>query len=476
MEDLPYPPQQEIAQPVRPAPRPEFPRPVLTLAILIVNLALFLWMEFSGGSENTRVLQQFGALDRDLTWAGEYYRLLSAVFLHIGYVHLFSNMFALYLLGSVIESFYGRLRFLAIYLLAGVAGNVVSLFFISGVSAGASGAILGLAAAMLSRISAVKGRVPEASRRFFFFMVLFLIGLDILLGASMEHVNNGAHLGGFVAGWWFSFAIVLRHAAASWKRRLGRVLTATFVLAWGILTPLSLYQPWSSNYWIARGEALYRNEDVPGAVKAFERAAQMNPRRGLPGPWYTLLARHYYDGEDFEKALLYGRRAAARNPSVPYLHEWLERSYGRLGMEREADFERDLYLELLTLRVAQSPRNPGFLNDLAYSLAERNLRLDDALKLAAAANELTGYSNSFYLDTLAWTLYRQGKFDQAEQAMQQALKAKDDPVYRYHLGAIWIGQGKAEEGRAAIMKAIEEGMHWWDRRQAEEILAKSGSV
>jgi len=445
-----------------------YPRPVVTVVLMAINLALFWLMELGGGSERSSVLELFGAQDRALVWQGDYYRLLSAMFLHIGYVHILSNLLALYLLGSIIEPFYGPRRFILIYLLSGLAGNAVSQLFLDGLSAGASGAILGLSGALLSRVSAIKGHVPEQSRRFFFFVLLFLIGLDVVLGFTMTHVNNAAHVGGLIGGYWLSYAMVQRASARRWKRRWGTVAAGLFGLAFAGTLLAGFFPLWDARYLLAQANVLLRQNKIERAVPYIERALERDPK--IRRPYYKILAQYYYLAEQPEKALRYGRRAAAGDPGDANIHEWLERSYERLGQSRAADQERKTVLRLRAQMVALHPGSAVHLNNLSYALAERRLLLDQALDLALEANELTGSRDPIYIDTLAWVLYQMGRYEEAARLMRPVAKAFDEPVYDYHLGAILIARGETEQGRKAIERAIADGLDWWNRRDAERLL------
>jgi len=450
-----------------------YPRPVITLALMTVNLALFWLMELGGGSGSFSVLEAFGAHDRLLVWQGDYYRLFTAMFLHIGYVHLFSNLFALYLLGSMIEPFYGHRRFLVLYLLSGLMGNALSQLSLDGVSAGASGAILGLSGALLSRISSIRGRVPESSRRFLFLVILFLVGLDVVLGFTLRQVNNAAHVGGLLAGWWVSYAMVQRQSRRVWKRRWGTALGATFALVFAATLLAGFFPVWDARYLLVQGVELLRQDNLDEAVRFLERAVERDPRIREP---YKILARYYYQEEKLEKAVRYGRRAAARDPVDAEVHEWLERSYERLGLTREAELERDIGLRLRAQRAAMEPERAVYLNNLAYALAERGMLLEQALTLALKANDLTDYRDPNYIDTLAWVLYQMGSYEAAESLMAPVAEAFDEPVYDYHYGAMLLGAGQTEQGRQRIERAIAAGLDWWTRREAERLLEQLASA
>src|SRR5690625_6084003 len=110
---------------------------------------MFFILEINGGSTDVETLIQFGAKYNPAMIDGEWWRLISSMFLHIGFFHLAMNMLALYYLGVAVERIYGSRRFLMIYFLAGIAGSLTSFAFSINVSAGASGAIFGLFGAML---------------------------------------------------------------------------------------------------------------------------------------------------------------------------------------------------------------------------------------------------------------------------------------------------------------------------------------
>jgi len=125
-------------------------RPWITWSLLAANTLIFLLMNLAGGSNNSEVLILFGAKVNELIRAGEVWRLVTANFLHIGMMHAVFNLYSLYVLGPVAELRFGRANFLVLYLVSGVGATTASYFFSAAVSAGASGAIFGLLAAVLA--------------------------------------------------------------------------------------------------------------------------------------------------------------------------------------------------------------------------------------------------------------------------------------------------------------------------------------
>ena len=125
--------------------------PVATLSILIVIVAITILMQFSGGSTDTETLLEFGAMYMPLIAQGEYWRLFTAIFVHIGWVHLFRNAIALGIYGILAEGAYGHMRFVVLYIVSGLTGSIASYMFndANTLAAGASGAIFGLLGALI---------------------------------------------------------------------------------------------------------------------------------------------------------------------------------------------------------------------------------------------------------------------------------------------------------------------------------------
>lgn len=181
-----------------PPDEPERWRPWATYALLGVDTAVVLLMTLAGGATDTSVLMRFGAQTSAAVWTGDWWRLVTPLFLHAGLTHLAFNMWALYSLGPFVERFFGRLRFLGIYLTAGLAGNV--LFLLVGdpfvPSVGASGAIFGLFGALV-----VFGLMHRRYLRpSFWRSVLVPIAINLAYGLVAPGINNWAHLGGLAGG------------------------------------------------------------------------------------------------------------------------------------------------------------------------------------------------------------------------------------------------------------------------------------
>lgn len=184
-------------------------REKVNLCMVLLNILVFVVLEFLGNTEDPGFMLGHGASFVPLiVERGEYYRLFTSMFLHFGIEHLFNNMLVLIFLGDMLEKLVGKWRYLLIYLLGGLGGNLLSLAMElrSGefaVSAGASGAIFAVIGALVFLVVWHRGRIPGVSGR----RLLLMAALSLFQGFFSTGVDAMAHLGGFLSG--FVLALVL---------------------------------------------------------------------------------------------------------------------------------------------------------------------------------------------------------------------------------------------------------------------------
>lgn len=189
-----------------------------TVLLAAVNVIVFFVLSFQGMTENAEFMLQHGAMYVPyLVGKGEYYRLFTSMFLHFGYDHLVNNMIALVAMGWNLELEIGKLKFLIVYFVSGLAGNVLSAWWdiqtgSMAVSAGASGAIFGIIGALLYVTVRNRGRIGEVSGRGLAFMVV----VTLYYGFTSGGVDNMAHIGGLAAGF---IAGVLLYWKRNYKHR-----------------------------------------------------------------------------------------------------------------------------------------------------------------------------------------------------------------------------------------------------------------
>lgn len=179
---------------------------IITYILIAVNLMIYALTAYLSGNivdSDTNVLVFLGAKVNELINAGEYYRLVSCMFLHGGAMHVGLNMYSLYALGPFVENVYGKVRYTIIYFLAGLVSSLFSYMFSPNISVGASGAIFGLLGAALVFAVKMKDRI----RKGFIMNILSVIVINLVIGFSIPNVDNFGHLGGLLGGMISSFVL-----------------------------------------------------------------------------------------------------------------------------------------------------------------------------------------------------------------------------------------------------------------------------
>lgn len=172
----------------------------ITLAIVAVIVVVFAFEWMAGGTQNPAVLVAMGAIIPNTLESGQLWRLVAAMFLHIGILHLTLNLWALYQLGGVFELLFGSKRFALVYFVSGLTASLSSALFTRGIAAGASGAIFGVLGALIISIRR-SPRFRNAGWSSGLVQQLMLwAGINIVIGFMVPGIDNAAHIGGFIAG------------------------------------------------------------------------------------------------------------------------------------------------------------------------------------------------------------------------------------------------------------------------------------
>jgi rhomboid protease GluP len=230
--------------------RPEFyialAKPRWTYVLMTINLLVFVAMIVYGqvvfntwnGPENLQVLVIFGAKVNELIVRGEYWRLFTAMFIHIGVLHLLFNLYALYLFGPMVEGYYGNSRFLIIYLLGGLFGSLASFAFSPAISAGASGAIFALAGAITVYFLKYHENFGQRGRAILQNMA-FIIVINLIFGFVGRGIDNWGHIGGLIGGAVVAWGLIPRYSVPKIvqldRQPLEREPRASFELLWVLL-------------------------------------------------------------------------------------------------------------------------------------------------------------------------------------------------------------------------------------------------
>ncbi|NWG19184.1 MAG: rhomboid family intramembrane serine protease [Chloroflexi bacterium] len=182
--------------------------PWVARVLLAINIAVFavpwildsIGIRVAGNVTIYEVLLIWGAKENAAIFAGgQYYRFLTAMFLHGGLAHLFFNAFALYSLGFETERIFGSQRFLALYLIAGLGGGLASYGFNANPSVGASGAIFGLVGALSAFYYTARPVLGGIARQQLG-SLMFVALINLAFGFTVRYIDNNAHIGGLLTG------------------------------------------------------------------------------------------------------------------------------------------------------------------------------------------------------------------------------------------------------------------------------------
>lgn len=209
-------------------------RPIITYALLISNLVMFVAMLLAGANPfnvDPNISYNFGGLVNFNTMGNDFfelYRLIASMFIHGSIIHLAFNMYALYVIGPQIESFFGKWKYIIIYFGSGIIGGLFSMLFQNNftVSVGASGAIFGLLGSLLYfgyHYRVYLGSVIKSQ-------IIPLIVLNIIIGLMSSNINLIAHLGGLLGGVLVTKAVGVKYKSTTSDYVNGIIMTIILVV------------------------------------------------------------------------------------------------------------------------------------------------------------------------------------------------------------------------------------------------------
>jgi membrane associated rhomboid family serine protease len=329
-----------------------------TMIFIGANLAMFAIEWLSGGmglmSANRDVLQALGMKDNELILEqGEYWRLISCIFLHIGVIHLLLNNYALWIVGQEIERLYGSARFVLLYFGTGIVASVCSLYFSPADSAGASGAIFGLFGVLGTFGFKYQKEVPKAIGKSIRGRVLPLIAINLFIGYQSGIVDNYAHVGGLLAGVILALVVPYKRPGEKSTSLIWRGLEIACLVIVGAALIFAFRN--YSNVSASAGGFTPRNSERPSAVdeyfgrmnaaaRFFEQSGRLSQRalrdgNDEPLPRAREAIRSAMDRAAHARDLLDGQAEAHRQRLVGFLDRqtaFLERIPSRSSDERAA--------------------------------------------------------------------------------------------------------------------------------------------
>lgn len=197
--------------------------PIITYGLIITNILIYV-LSILFGNYN-EILNRFCLYGPNIREYGEYYRLITSGFLHSNILHLTLNCYALYIIGSQVESYMGKTKFIIIYLFSLLMGSLMSITFSNYSSIGASGAIFGLMGSLLCfgyyyRI--YLGNVLKSQ-------IIPLILANLLFGLLASNIDNFAHIGGLIGGCLITMALGVKYKSNNREKINGSIVTLIFV-------------------------------------------------------------------------------------------------------------------------------------------------------------------------------------------------------------------------------------------------------
>jgi len=316
-----------------------------TWLLLLINLVVFLVEIMSGGSNRTSVLIKLGAKYNPRLWMGEYWRLLTPLFLHAGWEHFLFNSIALFQLGGLVEKIFGQRRFLAIYFAAGISGTVASVLFRpDSVAVGASGAIFGLLGALIY----FSIRRPHTAKGLFGRSLWVTLGLNLVLSFVIPGIDYMGHLGGLVAGLLCAYALGLGkrdQLPGRWLwRSLLLVLMTTAIFKAVTPPPTNWHLP------LEKGRIALEEGDLDRAIAPLEESYHLNPaseltKRMLTGVYLEKGAQALV-AEEWDEAVSYLEQSrkldsAGREGKNLLIRAYLYRGYHRYNAGELEGAEED---------------------------------------------------------------------------------------------------------------------------------------
>ena len=204
---------------------------IVTSILILINIIVFFAMfAFSRANITGGVLLQFGALNSVLVQNGQFWRLITAGFVHSGFLHLLFNMYSLYLIGTQLENFVGKWKFLAIYFFSMISASLMSCILNPyTISVGASGALFGLLGALVYFGWHYRLYLGSILRN----QIIPIIVLNLFLGFVVSGIDNAAHIGGLIGGFLIAMALGVQRTEDKQSRINGIIVSVIYLLFLG---------------------------------------------------------------------------------------------------------------------------------------------------------------------------------------------------------------------------------------------------
>jgi membrane associated rhomboid family serine protease/Flp pilus assembly protein TadD len=436
---------EDAAQPVMPVPWTSTNSTTLgfTQILVGINLLVFVAMVLNGISATDpggEALVRWGANWGRLTMTGQWWRLITYMFLHIGIIHIALNMWCLWDLGMLCESLFGTWTFGAVYVVCGIAGGIASLAWHPyTVSAGASGAIFGLVGALIAAFYLGEFSMPQGFIRAHLRSLLIFSAYSLLYGL-IGRVDNAAHIGGLVTG--LAFGALIARVAPSMENVLTRGAVVSFVallvLAGGWLRycrSYALYYRW--------GDELLSQNRVVEAIADFQRAIRVKPNYI---PAHLALAYAYSSIPNYVQAEAELKKALELDPQNATAHYNLGFVY--LNEQRTSE-AREIFKRILTA----DPNSASAHFGLGASFAAEKRYTEAIWEYKAALQINPRFEGAYFNIGSSQAMLK--RYDDAIDAYLKEREIGDDYQTESALADAYRSKGMHKEAEDAMKRAAE---------------------
>jgi len=415
----------------------------LTQIIFGANVMVFVAMVLASGPSldfNGQVMVHFGANYGPFTLSGQWWRLLTYMFLHGGLMHIAFNMWCLWDLGALCESLYGRWTFAAIYLTTGIAAGLASVAWNPGVlSVGASGAIFGLAGALIASFSLGEFSVPRVAISGTLRSLLFFVGFNVLFGTLSPGIDNGAHGGGLVSG--LIFGALIARLAPEHDRPLKRVGVLLFMVLLIAGSAVGVRR-WRGEG-ITFGSAIAAERNVDRMIGELQKRVRQSPQDASA---HYALAHAYLSKEQFPEGESELKRVLDLEPTNASARMDLAATY--LNQEQFSDAQGE-FAKL----IAQKPDNAVAHAGLGMALAGQNNH-EAAIQEYAAALRLEPQASGIY-SRMGVSQLRLKQYDEAIASLLKDRERNDNSELEASLADAYQAKGMTQQAQDARNKAAE---------------------
>lgn len=408
----------------------------LTQILLGANVAVYLAMAIGSGTVANFPGHSllFGANYGPYTLTGQWWRLLTYMFMHGGILHIAFNMWCLWDLGALSESLYGPVTYAAIYLITGVAAGLSSVAWNPGVlSVGASGAIFGLAGAMIASFALGEFSLPNIAIRGTLRSLLIFAAFNLFFGSMFAGVDNAAHIGGLVTGLIFG-ALIAKLAPHDSSRRIaviGVVVLAVVAAGFGV-------RQWRSG--AVRTVLAFQAMGASGGDRAaqLKMLAKQDPKSA---PLHFYLAQTYFTQQKFPEAEAEFKKVVELQPKLASARFNLGMTY--LSMNRPED-AKAAFDGMLQQGLNSGEAHYG----IGMALAMENKHQDAINEFNAAIKNGSDVSGVYSEMAKSYLALKQ--YDDAITAyMKEKEKNGDNPDVENGLAEAYQAKGMTKEAQAA---------------------------